>query len=145
MGIVHRDIKLENVLYENHGKNSTVRMIDFGLSKTFDRASIAADYARTPYTMSPETFTAASSSNKSAEAEVMTEKTDVWAVGVMTFIMLSGEFTFIKTNADLNDAVKMERLKKVRSMKTLSCWIRTFIFSKSFGILTRFLSSFVVG
>ena len=132
MGIVHRDIKLENVLYENHGKNSTVRLIDFGLSKTFDRASVAADYARTPYTMSPETFTAASSSksNQSAEVEVMTEKTDVWAVGVMTFIMLSGEFPFIKTNADLNDAVKMERLKKVSSVKTLICWIRTLILSK---------------
>lgn len=111
MGIVHRDIKLENVLYENHSKQATVRLIDFGLSRTFDRTSVLADYARTPYTMSPEA--AATSTSKKGE-EVMTDKTDVWAVGVITFVMLSGEFPFIKTNDDLKNHDKMERLKKAK-------------------------------
>ena len=116
MGIVHRDIKLENVLYENHSRQATVRLIDFGLSRTFDRTSVAADYARTPYTMSPETAANLSSSKfpGGPGSEVMTAKTDVWAVGVITFIMLSGEFPFIKTNSDLKDHEKMEKLKKVR-------------------------------
>ncbi|KAL7528246.1 hypothetical protein ACHAXR_002350, partial [Thalassiosira sp. AJA248-18] len=105
MGIVHRDIKLENVLYENHSKQATVRLIDFGLSRTFDRTSVAADYTRTPYTMSPETVGA-------KPGEQMTDKTDVWAVGVITFVMLSGEFPFIKTNSDLKDQDKMDRLKR---------------------------------
>eukprot|EP00584_Thalassiosira_punctigera_P017666 CAMPEP_0172556826 /NCGR_PEP_ID=MMETSP1067-20121228/69247_1 /TAXON_ID=265564 ORGANISM="Thalassiosira punctigera, Strain Tpunct2005C2" /NCGR_SAMPLE_ID=MMETSP1067 /ASSEMBLY_ACC=CAM_ASM_000444 /LENGTH=779 /DNA_ID=CAMNT_0013345729 /DNA_START=78 /DNA_END=2414 /DNA_ORIENTATION=- len=107
MGIVHRDIKLENVLYENHSKQATVRLIDFGLSRTFDRTSVAADYARTPYTMSPEA--AASKTD-----EKLTDKTDVWAVGVITFIMLSGEFPFIKTNADTKDQNKMDKLKQAK-------------------------------
>mmetsp|Transcript_12921 Transcript_12921/g.28099 ORF Transcript_12921/g.28099 Transcript_12921/m.28099 type:complete len:787 (-) Transcript_12921:162-2522(-) len=111
MGIVHRDIKLENIMYENHSKQATVRLIDFGLSRTFDRTSIAADYARTPYTMSPEA--AAMSARKSNVGhEVMTDKTDVWAVGVITFIMLSGEFPFIKTNTDLKNQVKMDTLSR---------------------------------
>jgi len=103
MGIVHRDIKLENVLYENHSKRATVRLIDFGLSRTFDRTAVARDYTRTPYTMSPE---AVSNNN-----EKMTDKTDVWAVGVITFIMLSGEFPFIKTNSDCKDQTKMDKLR----------------------------------
>lgn len=107
MGIVHRDVKLENVLYENHSKQATVRLIDFGLSRTFDRTSVAADYTRTPYTMSPEMAS-------SKKGEELTDKTDVWSVGVMTFVMLSGEFPFIKTNADLKDAEKMDRLKKAQ-------------------------------
>ena len=107
MNIVHRDIKLENVLYENHSKQATVRLIDFGLSRTFDRTSVAADYARTPYTMSPET--AASKNQECA----MTDKTDVWAVGVIAFIMLSGEFPFIRSNEDLKDPAQMDRLKRV--------------------------------
>lgn len=105
MGIVHRDIKLENVMYENHSKQATVRLIDFGLSRTFDRTSVAADYARTPYTMSPEAA-------RSKTNEILTDKTDVWAVGVITFIMLSGEFPFIKTNTDCKDEKKMDKLKK---------------------------------
>jgi len=103
MGVVHRDIKLENVLYENNSKNATVRLIDFGLSRTFDRTTVMGDYARTPYTITPE---AASTGHRYA-----TDKSDVWAVGVITFIMLSGEFPFVKTHSDLKNEDLMNRLK----------------------------------
>mmetsp|Transcript_17891 Transcript_17891/g.29355 ORF Transcript_17891/g.29355 Transcript_17891/m.29355 type:complete len:751 (-) Transcript_17891:64-2316(-) len=106
MGVVHRDIKLENILYENHSKNSTVRLIDFGLSRAFDRTTVVGDYARTPYTLTPE---AAITGRRHA-----TDKSDVWAVGVITFIMLSGEFPFVKTHSDLKNEDLMDRLKKGR-------------------------------
>ncbi len=105
MGVVHRDIKLENILYENHSTNATVRLIDFGLSRTFDRTTVMGDYARTPYTLTPE---AATTGHRHA-----TDKSDVWAVGVIAFIMLSGEFPFVKTHSDLKNDNLMERLKKV--------------------------------
>ncbi|KAL7471590.1 hypothetical protein ACHAXS_011881 [Conticribra weissflogii] len=104
MGVVHRDIKLENILYENHSKNATIRLIDFGLSKTFDRTESLGDYARTPYTMAPEVA--------ADPKAIVTDKMDVWAVGVITWILLSGEFPFIKTNSDLKDQEKMTKLKK---------------------------------
>eukprot|EP00574_Skeletonema_japonicum_P014307 CAMPEP_0201734008 /NCGR_PEP_ID=MMETSP0593-20130828/33053_1 /ASSEMBLY_ACC=CAM_ASM_000672 /TAXON_ID=267983 /ORGANISM="Skeletonema japonicum, Strain CCMP2506" /LENGTH=744 /DNA_ID=CAMNT_0048227269 /DNA_START=156 /DNA_END=2390 /DNA_ORIENTATION=+ len=106
MGVVHRDIKLENILYENHSKNATVRLIDFGLSRTFDRTTVMGDYARTPYTLTPE---AATTGHRYA-----TDKSDVWAVGVIAFIMLSGEFPFVKTHSDLKNDSLMERLKQGR-------------------------------
>lgn len=34
-GIVHRDLKLENFLFEDHNANSPLILIDFGLSKHF--------------------------------------------------------------------------------------------------------------
>ena len=105
MGVVHRDIKLENILYENNSKTATVRLIDFGLSRAFDRTSVVGDYSRTPYTLTPE---AATTGRRFA-----TDKADVWAVGVITFIMLSGEFPFVKTHSDLKNEEKMEKLKKV--------------------------------
>jgi serine/threonine protein kinase len=114
MGIVHRDIKLENVLYENNCKGSPVRLIDFGLSRMFDRAALATDYTRCPYTMSPETASMISSSKDGrVKGENITDKTDVWAVGVVTFVILSGEFPFIKTSANLKDKYMMDRLKRV--------------------------------
>ena len=36
-GIVHRDLKPENFLYEDKGDNSDVKIIDFGLSKVFNK------------------------------------------------------------------------------------------------------------
>ena len=35
-GIAHRDIKLENFLFEQPGMHSPLKLIDFGLSKHFD-------------------------------------------------------------------------------------------------------------
>lgn len=106
LGVVHRDLKLENILYENHAKDASIRLIDFGLSRTFDRTSVLNDYSRTPYTMTPEV---ASGDIHNAN----TDKADVWAVGVIAFVLLSGEFPFVKGTADLKDKEKMEALKKV--------------------------------
>ena len=105
LGVVHRDLKLENVLYENHAKDASIRLIDFGLSRTFDRTSVLNDYSRTPYTMTPE----AAAGNDSVAASA-----DVWALGVIAWVLLSGEFPFVKNTADLKDKDKMEALKKVR-------------------------------
>ena len=35
-GICHRDLKLENILYEDSTAGSSIRLIDFGLSETYD-------------------------------------------------------------------------------------------------------------
>jgi calcium-dependent protein kinase len=106
LGVVHRDLKLENVLYENNSKDASIRLIDFGLSRTFDRTSVLNDYSRTPYTMTPEV---ASGSTKTA----ITDKADVWAAGIVAWVLLSGEFPFVKNTADLKDKDKMEALKQV--------------------------------
>lgn len=34
-GIAHRDIKPENILMKDNTENSEVKLVDFGLSKTF--------------------------------------------------------------------------------------------------------------
>jgi serine/threonine protein kinase len=89
-------------------------LIDFGLSRTYDRAALATDYTRTPYTISPETATSFSSRKDGrVGGEDITDKTDVWALGVVTFVVLSGEFPFIKTSADLKDKNLIDKLKRV--------------------------------
>ena len=34
-GIVHRDLKYENILFENNTVSANIKVIDFGLSKKF--------------------------------------------------------------------------------------------------------------
>ena len=34
-GIVHRDLKYENILFENNTAMANIKVIDFGLSKKF--------------------------------------------------------------------------------------------------------------
>ena len=122
--MVHRDLKLENVLYESAAKDASIRLIDFGLSRTFDRTSVLNDYSRTPYTMTPEAV-----AGKNIE-DLHTDKADVWALGVIAFVLLSGNFPFVKNTVDLKDKEKMENLKQVRTNGLWHCdvlWLGTYL------------------
>lgn len=116
MGIVHRDIKLENVLYENHAKDASIRLIDFGLSKTFESSHVVGGFGRTPYTMSPEQVTASTAGGTKLKEDCVatSAKMDIWAVGIITWIMLSGDFPFVKTSQDLKNPELLNKLKKAK-------------------------------
>ena len=100
-GIVHSDLKLENVLFESKKLGATIRLIDFGLSKTYDRAEVSRKAIGTAYTLSPEI---------ASKTGTYTGKTDIWSLGVCAWVLLSGDFPFIRTEADLDDKFKLNRL-----------------------------------
>eukprot|EP00560_Eucampia_antarctica_P008246 CAMPEP_0197824004 /NCGR_PEP_ID=MMETSP1437-20131217/1319_1 /TAXON_ID=49252 ORGANISM="Eucampia antarctica, Strain CCMP1452" /NCGR_SAMPLE_ID=MMETSP1437 /ASSEMBLY_ACC=CAM_ASM_001096 /LENGTH=680 /DNA_ID=CAMNT_0043423463 /DNA_START=29 /DNA_END=2071 /DNA_ORIENTATION=- len=104
-GICHSDIKLENILYEHTGADSNIRFIDFGLSKRFDRAVTQRKAVGTAYTLSPEI---------ASQKGQYTQKTDIWAIGVVVWIILSGDFPFVRDAEDLNDKDKLTRLINAR-------------------------------
>lgn len=82
-GIVHRDLKLENFLFEHQGADSEMKMIDFGLSKHFKRGDVHHEPVGTRYTVAPEVLLGS-----------YDEKVDIWAIGVLTFLLLSGNSPF---------------------------------------------------
>jgi len=82
--IIHRDLKLENFLFSSKDANSTMKMIDFGLSKHFTFiGEVQHESVGTPYTVAPEVIRAD-----------YDEKIDIWALGVIIFLLLSGETPF---------------------------------------------------
>ena len=97
-GICHRDLKMENILYENNKTNSSIRLIDFGLSLTYDRIGKRSKFTGAAYTLSPEVLM----------KKPYTEKSDVWSIGVLIWILLAGDYPFIRQYDDL----KSDRLKK---------------------------------
>ncbi|CAJ1944361.1 unnamed protein product [Cylindrotheca closterium] len=82
--IIHRDLKLENFLFSSPEANSPLKMIDFGLSKHFTHlGELQHECVGTPYTVAPEVIR--------AEYD---EKIDCWALGVIVYLLLSGETPF---------------------------------------------------
>eukprot|EP00590_Aulacoseira_subarctica_P009483 CAMPEP_0172425552 /NCGR_PEP_ID=MMETSP1064-20121228/32647_1 /TAXON_ID=202472 /ORGANISM="Aulacoseira subarctica , Strain CCAP 1002/5" /LENGTH=587 /DNA_ID=CAMNT_0013168519 /DNA_START=213 /DNA_END=1976 /DNA_ORIENTATION=- len=78
-GIVHRDLKLENFLFDTTSPDSELKMIDFGLSKHFTHGQTHKEAVGTPYTVAPEVIRGK-----------YDEKCDMWAIGVLTYLLLSG-------------------------------------------------------
>jgi serine/threonine protein kinase len=81
--VSHRDIKLENVIIDSNGK---VTLIDFGfatVSSVKNKKSFV--YCGTPNYMAPEIV---------KREQFAGEPADVWAAGVLLFMMLVGKFPF---------------------------------------------------
>ena len=89
--VIHRDLKLENFLFQDETNDSELKMIDFGLSKHFNIGELQHDMVGTPYTVAPEVLVSKDGYN---------EKVDVWAIGVITYLLLSGDTPFGGACAD---------------------------------------------
>ncbi len=82
-GVVHRDLKPSNVLL---GADGRVRLIDFGLAKLTETSVLSGSeqFAGTPAYMAPEQIT----------GDPVDGRTDLWALGVVLYEMLSGRRPF---------------------------------------------------
>jgi eukaryotic-like serine/threonine-protein kinase len=85
-GVVHRDFKPSNILVHRNGQ---AKLADFGLAKRVTRGGSSGDsLAGTPYFMAPELFRTRPASKAS----------DVYAVGVSYYYLLTGEFPYVERN-----------------------------------------------
>jgi tRNA A-37 threonylcarbamoyl transferase component Bud32 len=84
--IVHRDIKLENLLL---GPGNIVKIIDFGFSIKIAKDKLLAVFCGTPSYMAPELAT---------RRDYQGQPADTWALGVLLYAMLTGTFPFRGAN-----------------------------------------------
>ena len=93
-GIVHRDMKLENILFSTESEDSPIKIIDFGLSVLLGKKDVKENEVTdlkkygfkrmttkvgTIYYMSPEVIKGN-----------YDEKCDIWACGVILYTLLAG-------------------------------------------------------
>ncbi|XP_012730014.2 ribosomal protein S6 kinase-related protein [Fundulus heteroclitus] len=106
LGIVHRDLKMENILLSDQGH---LRLSDFGLSRHLDRGGRAFTVCGTIQYMAPEVLSGGPYGHAA----------DWWSLGILLFSLVAGEFP---VPAESNH---ISMLKKVRDCpyvppKTLS-------------------------
>lgn len=100
IGVVHRDLKPENVLIDRE-LNNTLKIIDFGTSVMIEPGQILTNTHGTSYYIAPEVL-----------KNSYNQKCDVWSVGVILFILLSGRPPFDGKNDDeITNMVKTGKYK----------------------------------
>lgn len=118
---MHRDLKPENILLEPDLDYEKMKIIDFGTAIPFDRKGKKLnEMLGTPYYIAPEVLDGR-----------YNEKCDLWSIGVITYMLLSGKAPFYgETDEKIYKMVKAGDVKFAHSSwSTVSKEAQGFIMS----------------
>jgi calcium-dependent protein kinase len=91
--IVHRDVKLENFLYETEDESAQLKLIDFGFAKIWNPSTLMMASCGSIAYVSPDVLS----------GRGYTNKCDIWSLGVIIWMLLSGYPPF---HGDENTMIK---------------------------------------
>ena len=104
--VVHRDLKLENILLEDGtqqksgtatGESYTIKIIDFGLSTTFAEGQVLSSPVGSMHYIAPEVL-----------EQEYSYKCDIWSCGVIAYILLCGFAPFEgASDRDMRELIMM--------------------------------------
>ena len=106
-GIIHRDLKPANIKVRD---DDTVKVLDFGLAKSFEPAGASPSASQSPTISTPAMSqagiimgTAAYMSPEQAKGKPVDKRTDVWAFACVLYEMLTGRRAF--EGEDVSDTI----------------------------------------
>src|SRR5262249_55665073 len=114
MGIVHRDVKPDNIFLHRDDKGETVKVVDFGIAKLMETSgsleikdlTASGGIIGTPTYMAPERL----------EGKPYDGRSDVYSLGVLLYEMLCGQRPFESDSKGVFGILKMHLTEKPKPM-----------------------------
>jgi len=100
-GVVHRDIKPQNIFLESEDNNSAIKIGDFGSATRFHTPKSLSSRKGTPSYVAPEIL----------KEQPYDQSCDMWSVGVVIYVMLCGYTPFMTPFMEENQQKMLERIK----------------------------------
>ena len=102
-GYVHRDIKLENIMFEKNCSFDQCKIIDFGFARKYTKDEHLFEVMGSPLYMSPQILDQSS----------YTEKFDILSTGIILYFLWYGKFPYKSINlVDLKSEISKTYFKK---------------------------------
>jgi len=97
-GVVHRDLKLENIVFKKKQTNtnasitiekdcSIVKIVDYGLAQFFKKGTNLSSKVGTPFYVAPEVLQGS-----------YDERCDLWSIGIICYVLFCGYPPFYDDN-----------------------------------------------
>jgi DNA-binding response OmpR family regulator len=115
-GIVHRDVKPDNVFLHVQAGSEIVKVVDFGIAKLVDDSLPENDVTQhgtfigTPVYMAPERLMGSSYDTRS----------DIYSIGVMLYLSVSGYLPFTTESTNIPEMIKLHLTSKPRSLRSVT-------------------------
>lgn len=108
-GIVHRDLKLDNIMIEDEDEGISIKLMDFGISRVIGNEEFLIENIGTLEYTAPEMF-----GNK------YNKQIDIWSIGVIAYFLYSGEYPF--TDPNRNDEIIKKKILYLDTEFTHERW-----------------------
>lgn len=135
--IVHRDLKPENILFTDDNDDADVKLVDFGFARLIQDQPLTTPCFTLTYA-APEVLHGMKDNGNVHNNVGYDDSCDIWSLGVILYIMLSGRAPFQGSYSDESSTSVMKQIKEGSFTLSGSDWDSVSVSARTLikGLLT---------